>query len=76
MDITSRDDTGRSTARSLLPQSRLFWVGIGLSLMFLVVGRVVATGPIAAMLAVWGVTALLISVIGYSVYRLWYTFGV
>ena len=44
--------------------------------MFLFLGAVVVTGPVAAMMAVWGTTALLGSVVGYVVYRLWYRFGV
>ena len=72
---TSSGDS-RSAIRSFLPQGRLFWVGIGLAVVFLFLGAVVVTGPVAAMMAVWGTTALLASVVGYVVYRVWYRFGV
>ena len=75
MGTTDQLDASRTSSRSFLPQGRLFWGGVALGIIFLLVGGLVVTGPVATMMAIWGLTLLFVVVGGYAVYRIWYSFG-
>lgn len=72
MVSTSHGDVDQSR-QSLVPRSKLFWAGFIPGVALLLIGATVATGSLAAILGIWGITLLLMAVGGYGFYRVWYS---
>lgn len=71
---TPIEDSRTDYGSTLLPKSKLFWTGLSVSALLLV-GAMLVTGPMAAIMGVWGLTTLGGSLAGYVVYRVWYHRG-
>lgn len=69
-----RTDARNNTIAAVLPQSRLIWFAFGLSAL-LFIGGMAISGPMAAIMGVWGLTILGGTAIGYAIYRVWYHVG-
>lgn len=74
MCMSDTNPTGKWSDGRGLPGSNSVWLGGIVGVFFLLLGSV-TTGAIAGVFGVWGVTALVATVLGYAAYRLWYRYG-
>lgn len=56
---------------SFIPKSRLFWILIGMGVLFVIGGMILSEGVLAGMFGVWGVSLVLGTIFGYGVLKLW-----
>lgn len=68
------DNSHADQEAGLLPQSKAFWGAIVLSVLMVLVGQFLMTGPIAGMMGVWAASIFLTTVIGYALYRVWWVY--
>ncbi|ESP87012.1 hypothetical protein [Candidatus Halobonum tyrrellensis] len=60
---------------SLLPKSRLFWGAVGFGLLLILLGMFLITGPMAAIVGVWGISLIGAAVVGFALFQVWYRMG-
>lgn len=61
----------RNTLSSVVPESRLFWGSIVAGVLMIALGYFLWVGPMAGMLAVWGITVILVAIGGTALVRIW-----
>jgi len=61
----------RVRVRDAVPRSRLFWALEAVGVLLLVVAATVATGEMAGLFGIWGVTFLVGTLALFAVYRFW-----
>lgn len=56
---------------ALVPKSRLFWILVGMGVLFVIGGVILSEGVLAGMFGVWGVSLVVSTILGYGVLQWW-----
>lgn len=56
---------------ALVPKSRLFWILVGMGVLFVLGGVILSEGVLAGMFGVWGVSLVVGTILGYGVLQWW-----
>ncbi|RKD89239.1 hypothetical protein [Halopiger aswanensis] len=56
---------------ALVPKNRLFWILVGIGVLFVIGGVILSEGVLAGMFGVWGVSLVVGTILGYGVLQWW-----
>lgn len=70
LDMATQQSSSISET-ALVPESRLFWILIGMGVLFVIGGVILSEGVLAGMFGVWGASLVVGTIVGYGVLQWW-----
>lgn len=70
--VMTDNSTSDGSGSVSLPRSQLFWMFVGISILLIVMGVILGNSVMAGILGLWGISLLVVVVIGYTAYQMWY----